>query len=147
MRREHRGNTFANDTVNWGVKLFRRELIFPALAVAFVAASAHATRDELSAQAAIDMHCNSVSVIQSSPTQFLATGCGQDKTYTCDEEGACTLDDGQSSNVKVPHDPADDAAADAVAEALFDVACACASAGLTSHGHSHHSSSTRTHKK
>ena len=74
------------------MRVFRREWIFPALAVAFVAASAHATRDELSAQAAIDMHCNSVSIIQSSPTQFLATGCGQDKTYTCEDEGACTLD-------------------------------------------------------
>jgi len=128
------------------VKLFRREWIFPALAVAFVAASAHATRDELSAQAAIDMHCNSVSIIQSSATQFLATGCGQDKTYTC-EEGECTLDaDGSSSSgVVAPHDPADDAAAEAVAEALFDVGCACASAAMTSH-HSHHAS-TRTHKK
>ena len=116
------------------------------LAVAFVAASAHATRDELSAQAAIDMHCNSVSIIQSSATQFLATGCGQDKTYTC-EEGDCTLDDdGQGqSNAKVAHDPADDAAAEAVAEALFDVGCACASAAMTSH-HSHHSSG-KTRKK
>jgi hypothetical protein len=129
------------------VKLFRRELIFPALAVAFVTASAQATRDELSAQAAIDMHCNSVSIIQSSATQFLATGCGQDKTYTCDE-GNCTLDDDGTSHVTTPHDPADDAAADAVAEALVDVACACASAGLTSHGHSsHHSSSTKSRKK
>ena len=127
------------------MKLFRREWIFPALAVAFVAASAHATRDELSAQAAVDMHCNSVSIIQSSPTQFLATGCGQDKTYTC-EEGACTLDDdGSGVRVTGPHDPADDAAAEAVAEALFDVGCACASAAMTSH-HSHHAS-TRTHKK
>lgn len=127
------------------MKLFRREWIFPALAVAFVAASANATRDELSAQAAIDMHCNSVSIIQSSATQFLATGCGQDKTYTC-EEGECTLDaDGADHSSAKTHDPADDAAAEAVAEALFDVGCACASAAMTSH-HSHHSS-TRTHKK
>jgi hypothetical protein len=127
------------------VKVFRREWIFPALAVAFVTASAQATRDELSAQAAIDMHCNSVSVIQSSATQFLATGCGQDRTYTC-EEGDCTLDDdGSNVNVKASHDPEDDAAADAVAEALFDVACACASAGMTTH-HSHHASAP-THKK
>jgi len=127
------------------VKLFRREWIFPALAVAFVTASAHATRDELSAQAAIDMHCNSVSIIQSSPTQFLATGCGQDKTYTCEDEGACTLDDDGTSHLTKPHDPADDAAAEAVVEALFDVGCACASAAMTSH-HSHHSS-TRTKRK
>ena len=126
------------------MKVFRREWIFPALAVAFITASAHATRDELSAQAAIDMHCNSVSVIQSSATQFLATGCGQDKTYTC-EEGDCTIDDDGSANAKAARDPADDAAAEAVAEALFDVACACASAGMTSH-HSHHASTT-THKK
>ena len=127
------------------MKLFRREWIFPGLAVAFVAASAHATRDELSAQAAIDMHCNSVTIIQSSATQFLATGCGQDKTYTC-EEGDCTLDaDGADHSNAKTHDPAEDAAAEAVAEALFDVACACASAGMTSH-HSHHAS-TRTHKK
>jgi hypothetical protein len=127
------------------VKLFRREWIFPALAVVFVAASAQATRDELSAQAAIDMHCNSVSIIQSSPTQFLATGCGQDKTYTCEDEGACTLDDDGTSHVTAQHDPADDAAAEAVAEALFDVACACASAGMTHH--SHHASTKTTKKK
>ena len=127
------------------MKLFRREWIFPGLAVAFVAASAHATRDELSAQAAIDMHCNSVSIIQSSATQFLATGCGQDRTYTC-EEGECTLDDdGTKTSVSRQHDPADDAAAEAVAEALFDVGCACASAAMTSH-HSHHAS-TKTKKK
>lgn len=127
------------------MKLFRREWIFPGLAVAFVAASAHATRDELSAQAAIDMHCNSVSIIQSSATQFLATGCGQDRTYTC-EEGECTLDDdGSRASVSRQHDPADDAAAEAVAEALFDVGCACASAAMTSH-HSHHAS-TKTKKK
>ena len=128
--------------------MFRREWIFPALAVAFVAASARAQsamgRDELSAQAAIDMHCNSVSVIQSSATQFLATGCGRDKTYTC-EEGECTLDDDGASRVVAPHDPADDAAAEAVAEALFDVGCACASGAMTSH-HSHHAS-TKTTKK
>jgi hypothetical protein len=128
------------------VKVFRREWIFPALAIAFIAASAHATRDELSAQAAIDMHCNSVSIIQSSPTQFLATGCGQDKTYTCGDEGACTLDDDGVSHVTAPHDPADDAAAEAITEALFDVGCACASAAMTSH-HSHHASTTTTRKK
>lgn len=127
------------------MKLFRREWIFPALAIAFIAASAHATRDELSAQAAIDMKCSSVSIIQASPTQFLATGCGQDRTYTCEDEGACTLDD-NGSHVSVPHDPADDAAAEAVAEALFDVGCACASAAMTSH-HSHHASTTTKHKK
>ncbi len=121
------------------MKVFRREWIFPALAVAFVTASAHATRDELSAQAAVDLRCNSVSIIQSSATQFLATGCGQDRTYTC-EEGECTLDE-DSSNVKATHDPADDAAAAAVAEALFDVGCACASGAMTSH-HSHHASTT-----
>ena len=126
------------------MKLFRREWIFPALAVVFVAASAHATRDELSAQAAVDMHCNSVSIIQSSPTQFLATGCGQDRTYTC-EEGDCTLDS-DDSRVTTPHDPADDAAAEAVAEALFDVGCACASAAMTSH-HSHHQSTTTKRKR
>jgi len=126
------------------VKVFRREWIFPGLAVAFIAASAHATRDELSAQAAIDMHCNSVSIIQSSPTQFLATGCGQDKTYTC-EEGACTLDDDGAPHVTPQRSAADDAAADAIAEAIFDVGCACASAAMTSH-HSHHAS-TRTRKK
>jgi hypothetical protein len=124
------------------VKLFRREWIFPALAVAFITASAHATRDELSSQAAIDMHCNSVSIIQSSATQFLATGCGQDRMYTC-EEGDCTLDDSSATHTAAtPHDPADDAAAEAVAEALVDVACACASAGLTHHSH-HPSTKTR----
>ena len=129
------------------MKLFRREWIFPALAVAFVTASAHAIRDELSSQAAIDMHCNSVSIIQSSATQFLATGCGQDRTYTCEDDGTCTLDaDGSSARVAAAHDPADDAAGEAVAEALFDVGCACASAAMTSH-HSHHASTTKTHKK
>jgi hypothetical protein len=130
------------------VKLFRREWIFPGLAIVFVAASAHAQhvmgRDELSAQAAVDMHCNSVSIIQSSATQFLATGCGQDRTYTC-EEGDCTLDSDGSHAAGTPHDPADDAAAEAVAEALFDVGCACASAAMTSH-HSHHSSTTTRRK-
>lgn len=130
------------------MKLFRREWIFPALMVAFVSASANATRDELSAQAAADLHCNSVSIIQSSDAQFLATGCGQDRTYTCNDEGTCTLDDDGSSHVGSgrANDPADDAAAEAIAESIMELGCACASAAMTSH-HSHSSRSSTSHKK
>jgi hypothetical protein len=129
------------------VKLFRREWIFPALMVAFVSASASATRDELSAQAAADLHCNSVSIIPASDTQFLATGCGQDRTYTCNEEGTCTLDSDGSTHVGAGgSDPADDAAAEAIAESIMELGCACASAAMTSH-HSHsHASGTRKKK-
>jgi len=113
--------------------------------VAFVSASANATRDELSAQAASDLHCNSVSIIQSSETQFLATGCGQDRMYTCNEEGTCTLDDDGSTHAGAGggHDPADDAAAEAIAESIMELGCACASAAMTSH----HSHSHGTRKK
>ncbi len=130
------------------MKLFRRELIFPALVVAFVSASAHATRDELSAQAASDMHCNSVSIIQSSDTQFLATGCGQDRTYTCADDGTCTLEsDGSNVHVSgVPNGEGDDAAAEAIAESIMELGCACASAAMTHGGH-HHSSSGSSRKK
>ncbi len=125
-------------------KLFRREWIFPALAVGFVSASAHATRDELSAQAAGELHCNSVSVIPSGTNEFLATGCGRDLTYTCDEEGTCTSNAAATVTPSKTTTEEDDAAAEAVASALTDMACACASAGLASHGsHSSHSSSSR----
>lgn len=118
--------------------------------VAFVSASAHATRDELSAQAATDMHCNSVAIIQSSDTQFLATGCGQDRTYTCADDGTCTLES-DGSNVHVAGDPSgeggDDAAAEAIAESIMELGCACASAAMTHGGGHHHASSGNSRKK
>lgn len=130
------------------MKLFRREWIFTLLVVAFISASAHATRDELTAQAATDMRCNSVSVIQSSDTKFLATGCGQDKTYTCGDDGACTMDDdGANVHASTGGDTGDDAAAEAIAEAIMEAGCACASGAMTSHhSHTSHSSSHKRKK-
>lgn len=129
------------------MRLFRREWIFPALALAFITTSAHATRDELSAQAAADLHCDSVSLARSGPNEFLATGCGRERTYTCDDSDVCTSTDAnasQTTSATVSDPDADDAAADAIASVITDMACACASAGLASHG-SHHSSSSRHH--
>jgi hypothetical protein len=113
--------------------------------VAFVSASAHATRDELSAQAATDMHCNSVAIIQSSETQFLATGCGQDRTYTCADDGTCTLEsDGSHVHVSGESSGGDDEAAEAIAESIMELGCACASAAMTHHG-GHHGGSGKAH--
>jgi len=126
------------------VRLFRREWIFPALALAFVSASARASRDDLSAQAAAEMHCNSITVSRVSDTQFLATGCGRDRGYTCRADGDCVADPGDAVSV-APNlgDADDDEAADAVASALTDMACACASAGLAHGSRSSPSSSHR----
>jgi hypothetical protein len=118
-------------------KIFRREWVFPALALAFVSASAEASRDDLSAQAAAEMHCGSVSIVQTSPTEFLASGCGDDRTYRCRADGECAADvDPQPAATTTSEE--DDEAAEAVASALTDLACACASAGLESHGSHHH---------
>ncbi len=118
----------------------------PALALAFVSASAQASRDALSAQAAEEMRCNSVSIIQSSADEYLATGCGKDWAYTCDDDGSCSSDQAMPPGRSTS--PEDDEAAEAVASALTDMACACASAGLA-HGSSHHShsNSSGTHTK
>ena len=123
--------------------------MFPALALAFVSAQARAGRDDLAAQAAGEMHCNSVSIVQASPTEFLATGCGQEHVYACHADGDCASEDAPRVTVAGSDDPGDDAAAEAVASALTDMACACASAGLASHGShsSHHASSSSHHKK
>jgi hypothetical protein len=128
-------------------KLFRREWVFPALAVAFVSASAQAGRDDLSAQAAADMHCNSVTIVQASPTEFLASGCGDDRTYECHDDGSCVWGDppGPTNAASSQDDPGSDAAGEAVADALTDMACACASAGLAAHGSHHSSSRSRSH--
>lgn len=129
------------------MRIFRREWIFPVLVLAFVSASADASRDALSAQAAEEMHCNSVSLVQSAPSEWVAVGCGKDWTYDCDENGDCTSNGTNLSLAKSdPDDKGDDEAAEAVASALTDLACACASAGLSSHG-SHHASSHHHKKK
>ncbi len=133
------------------MKLFRREWVFPLLMVAFVSASARATSPsmgELSSQAAVDLHCNSVAITPSSATQFLATGCGQDRTYTCGEDGSCTLDsDGSGGHYTSGSGDSsgDDEAAAAIAESIMELGCACASAAA-SHGGGHHHASG-SHKK
>ena len=126
------------------MRLFRREWIVPALALAFVSASAQASRDEISAQAAGEMHCNSVAVIQSGPNEYLASGCGRDWQYTCDDEGECSSADATHASVATNSSEADDEAAEAIGSALTDLACACASAGLSSHG-SHHGRASSEH--
>jgi hypothetical protein len=127
------------------VRLFRREWIVPALGLLFVSASAEASRDDLTAQAAGEMHCNSVTVIQTGGGEYLASGCGKDWTYACDDDGC--VSDATSVTIASPtsSDDGDDAAADAVADALTDLACACASAGLASHGSHHHSRTSSEH--
>ena len=115
----------------------------PALALAFVSASAHATPDGLSAQAADEMHCNTVKLIQTSPTEYIATGCGRDRTYDCEDDGTCQ---GNVEGVTTSEERAeDDAAAEMVASALTDMACACASAGLAHGSHQARTSSNGTH--
>jgi hypothetical protein len=133
-------------------KIFRREIIFPMLGVAFICASAQASpSDELAGQAAVDLHCGSVSIVRANETQFLATGCGQDRIYTCDDDGAC-MANASAKVTRAAADPNadadDDEAAEAVASVITDMACACASAGLASHGsHSHGSHSSSSHKR
>jgi hypothetical protein len=130
------------------VKIFRREWVFPALGVAFITASAHgSTRDELAAQAATELHCGSVSIVRSSATEFLATGCGQDMMYTCDGDGICSAN-AETDRAKLANMADQSEASEAVADALVDMACGCASAGLASHGsHASHSSSSRVSRK
>jgi hypothetical protein len=126
--------------------IFRREWVVPFVALVLVSAPAEASRDELSAQAAGDLHCGSVSIVRSAPNEYLATGCGQDRTYTCDDSDVCTSSSGAVvTTMSDDEGDGDNAAAEAVAEAITDMACACASAGLASHG-SHHSSGTHHSK-
>lgn len=128
------------------MRLFRREWIFPALVIAFVSTSARAGRDGLAAQAASDLECNTVSIAQASPFEFIAAGCGQDATYDCQDDGDCVrVDDAPASVAASSDDADDDAAADAFASALTDMACACASAGLA-HGSHASSSSHHSHR-
>ncbi|HEY1959445.1 MAG TPA: hypothetical protein VGH28_27730 [Polyangiaceae bacterium] len=127
------------------MRLFRREWIVPALALVFVSASAQASRDELSAQAAGEMQCNSVSVMATGANEYLATGCGKDWTYTCEDDGACSSDDATRASIaRNEASDGDDEAAEEVASALTDLACACASAGMSAHG-SHHSHTSSEH--
>ena len=116
----------------------------PAAALAFVSASAHATPDGLSAQAADEMHCNTVNIIQTSATEFVATGCGRDRTYACEDDGTCASD-AEGVTTTSEERAEDDAAAEMVASALTDMACACASAGLAHGSHHAHTSSNATH--
>ena len=125
------------------MRLFRREWVVPALALAFVSASAQASRDALSAQAAEEMRCNSVTVIQSSANEYLASGCGKDWAYTCGDDDTCSSDQAMTPGRSTS--PEDDEAAEAVASALTDMACACASAGLAHGSHHSHSRSSGTH--
>ena len=122
----------------------------PALGLAFVSASAQASRDEISAQAAGEMHCNSVAVIQSGPNEYLASGCGRDWKYTCDDDGECSSTNATSVSIAPSSSSSegDDEAAEAIGSALTDLACACASAGMSSHGSHHaHASSEHHHKR
>ncbi len=131
------------------MRFFRREWVFPALIVAFISASAEASHDTLSAQAAGDLACNSVTLDQVSPEHFVATGCGRERSYDCTGEGDC-VSDGASSSRGVGRGDSDEdnAVADAVAGAMMDLACACASGAVGSHGaRSSHSSTHKTHKR
>jgi len=130
------------------MRLFRREWVFPALMVAFITTSAEASSDTLSAQAAGDLACSSVTLDQVSPEHFVATGCGRERTYDCTGEGDCVSDGASSRGVARGDSDEDNAVADAVAGAMMDLACACASGAVGSQGaRSSHNSTHKSNKR
>ncbi len=130
------------------VKLFRREWVFPLLVVAFIGTAAEPTqaaddrRSEIAAQAVGEMHCNSVDVFEDKLNQYLVSGCGREEIYTCDTEGPCVMKTEPTTGGGGNSGGGDD---DGVGDAVTDMACACASAGLASHGSHHASSSSSSH--
>jgi hypothetical protein len=89
------------------------------------------------------MHCDHVSVIRSSESELLATGCGQDRMYTCDGDDCIATD--ANAKVSIAGESDVDPVTEVLGDMLVDMACSCASAGLTRQ--SHHSSSSKHARK
>jgi hypothetical protein len=67
--------------------------------------------------------------------------------YTCDGDGICAAN-AETDRAKLANMADQSEVSEAVTDALVDMACGCASAGLASHGsHASHSSSSRVSRK